>query len=85
MNKSEVAEHRQESGDQYLIVSIKQPNHTEAHQSINQPHSKCLGNQARGVCKANFVRYFYSLTADACIKFKWSGCGGNTNNFLSKH
>ena len=32
-----------------------------------------------GNCSASFPRYYYSLTADACIRFLWSGCGGNTN------
>ena len=37
-----------------------------------------------GNCSARFTRYYYSLTADACIKFQWSGCGGNNNRHSSE-
>ena len=37
-----------------------------------------------GNCSARFTRYYYSLSADACIKFQWSGCGGNTNRHTTE-
>ena len=37
-----------------------------------------------GNCSARFTRYYYSLSADACIKFQWSGCGGNSNRHTSE-
>ena len=44
----------------------------------------CTAGREVGPCRARFPRYYYSLTADACVKFSWSGCGGNQNNFLSE-
>ena len=43
-----------------------------------------LQNYDPGNCSARFYRYYYSLTADACIRFEWSGCGGNTNRHLTE-
>ena len=37
-----------------------------------------------GNCSARFTRYYYSLGADACIMFQWSGCGGNDNRHSSE-
>ena len=47
-------------------------------------HPGCLLDKAKGNCSAEFTRFYYSLTADACIQFTWSGCGGNENNHLTE-
>ena len=47
-------------------------------------HPGCLLDKDKGNCSAEFTRFYYSLTADACIQFSWSGCGGNENNHLTE-
>ena len=47
-------------------------------------HPGCLLDKDKGNCSAEFTRFYYSLTADACIHFTWSGCGGNENNHLTE-
>ena len=46
--------------------------------------SDCLERRSAGDCAGQFTRYYYSLPGDACVQFRWSGCGGNKNNFLTE-
>merc|ERR1719369_1959431 len=109
MNKTEVQEHKKESGEEFLLVTIKgwlgsgqkgtvvldnlnvthvieddsrgsSPDDTTDQSS----HPGCLLDKDKGNCSAEFTRYYYSLTADACIQFTWSGCGGNENNHITE-
>ncbi|ELW66614.1 Tissue factor pathway inhibitor [Tupaia chinensis] len=46
--------------------------------------SWCLTPADRGLCAANENRYYYNSIIGRCRPFKYSGCGGNENNFTSK-
>ena len=37
-----------------------------------------------GSCKAYFHMYFYNKSSGNCEVFIYGGCGGNSNNFLTK-
>lgn len=36
-----------------------------------------------GPCNENFPRFYYNHTTKTCKPFKFGGCNGNRNNFLS--
>lgn len=46
--------------------------------------SWCLTPADRGLCQANESRFYYNSIIGKCRPFKYSGCGGNENNFTSK-
>lgn len=46
--------------------------------------SWCLTPADRGLCQANETRFYYNAIIGKCRPFKYSGCGGNENNFTSK-
>ncbi|XP_073927347.1 tissue factor pathway inhibitor isoform X2 [Castor canadensis] len=46
--------------------------------------SWCLDPADRGLCHANETRFYYNSVIRKCRPFKYSGCGGNENNFTSK-
>ncbi|XP_045875039.1 tissue factor pathway inhibitor isoform X1 [Meles meles] len=46
--------------------------------------SWCLTPADRGLCHANESRFYYNSVTGKCRPFKYSGCGGNENNFTSK-
>ncbi|EEC10062.1 Kunitz domain-containing protein, putative, partial [Ixodes scapularis] len=37
-----------------------------------------------GRCRAAYPRFFYDPYSDRCRLFKYGGCGGNWNNFMSQ-
>ncbi|XP_067133120.1 papilin-like isoform X2 [Centruroides vittatus] len=45
----------------------------------------CYENPDAGYCRGNFQRYYYDWKSDKCSVFRYSGCGGNDNNFLVLH
>ncbi|XP_055254589.1 tissue factor pathway inhibitor isoform X2 [Moschus berezovskii] len=46
--------------------------------------SWCLTPADRGLCRANETRFYYNSLIGKCCPFKYSGCGGNENNFTTK-
>ncbi|XP_012667659.1 tissue factor pathway inhibitor isoform X1 [Otolemur garnettii] len=46
--------------------------------------SWCRTPADRGLCQANENRFYYNSVIGKCRRFKYSGCGGNENNFTSK-
>ncbi|XP_060112945.1 tissue factor pathway inhibitor [Heteronotia binoei] len=46
--------------------------------------SFCVTPMDRGFCRANEKRFFYNHTTGKCHPFRYSGCGGNVNNFTSR-
>ncbi|XP_030065967.1 tissue factor pathway inhibitor isoform X2 [Microcaecilia unicolor] len=43
----------------------------------------CLLEEDPGICRGLFTRYFYNKVSEKCEKFKYGGCLGNENNFMS--
>ncbi|XP_029461834.1 tissue factor pathway inhibitor isoform X2 [Rhinatrema bivittatum] len=43
----------------------------------------CLLKEDPGICRGFFSRYFYNRESENCEKFKYGGCLGNENNFMS--
>lgn len=43
----------------------------------------CLGGLDEGTGSASIPRYYYDSTQKKCIQFKYTGSGGNNNNFVS--
>ncbi|XP_059156176.1 papilin-like [Physella acuta] len=44
----------------------------------------CQMLPAKGTCKANSIKWFYSPARNRCESFQYSGCGGNNNRFDSQ-
>lgn len=43
----------------------------------------CLLSPSSGPCKGQIPRYYFDLNDGQCKKFSYSGCVGNSNNFLT--
>uniref|UniRef100_A0A8C2LSG8 BPTI/Kunitz inhibitor domain-containing protein n=1 Tax=Cricetulus griseus TaxID=10029 RepID=A0A8C2LSG8_CRIGR len=39
----------------------------------------------KGTCHLSLYRFYYNKITSLCEPFVFSGCGGNRNNFKSKH
>ncbi|XP_009075128.1 PREDICTED: tissue factor pathway inhibitor [Acanthisitta chloris] len=46
--------------------------------------SFCMTPMDRGLCRAKELRFFYNFSTERCHPFRYSGCGGNENNFTSR-
>ncbi|XP_042544303.1 tissue factor pathway inhibitor isoform X1 [Dipodomys spectabilis] len=46
--------------------------------------SWCLTPADRGLCNASVNRFYFNSDTGKCHLFKYSGCGGNENNFTTK-
>ncbi|XP_063702759.1 boophilin-H2-like [Culicoides brevitarsis] len=44
---------------------------------------KCMLPMRKGYCRALIPRFSYDPSKGTCIEFKFGGCDGNANNFLS--
>ena len=50
---------------------------------IPNKQSVCHLPKHFGTCLTESIRYFHDPSTNSCRKFRYSGCGGNGNNFLS--
>ncbi|XP_064485671.1 actinia tenebrosa protease inhibitors-like isoform X2 [Ornithodoros turicata] len=48
---------------------------------IGLPKGKCALSKDAGPCRGIYERYRYDLDAQDCVRFFYTGCGGNDNNF----
>ncbi|XP_019353652.1 tissue factor pathway inhibitor 2 isoform X2 [Alligator mississippiensis] len=46
--------------------------------------SLCYSPKDEGLCSASITRYYYNSKSKLCEEFSYTGCGGNSNNFVSK-
>ncbi|XP_068432037.1 tissue factor pathway inhibitor 2 [Clinocottus analis] len=44
----------------------------------------CLDPLDKGRCSASIPRYYYNNATKMCEQFVYSGCGGSSNNFVSR-
>ncbi|KAK2830251.1 hypothetical protein Q5P01_018182 [Channa striata] len=44
----------------------------------------CLDPLDKGKCSASIPRYYYNAATKTCEEFIFSGCGGSSNNFVSR-
>ncbi|XP_034016500.1 tissue factor pathway inhibitor 2 [Thalassophryne amazonica] len=44
----------------------------------------CLNRLDKGKCSASIPRYYFNKVTKTCEEFIYSGCGGSSNNFVSK-
>ncbi|KAM4580679.1 collagen alpha-6(VI) chain-like isoform 1-T2 [Odontesthes bonariensis] len=48
------------------------------------PEDVCLLSKARGSCHEHMVMWFYDDRSATCLRFWYSGCGGNGNRFRTQ-
>ncbi|XP_058124054.1 protein AMBP-like [Anopheles ziemanni] len=70
---------RQEREEKVGAVPLQTSNRLEAAGRDEQ----CKLPPRRGVCRALLPRYRYDPDQKECIEFKFGGCDGNANNFMS--
>ncbi|XP_072010426.1 tissue factor pathway inhibitor 2 isoform X1 [Engystomops pustulosus] len=44
--------------------------------------SFCYSPKDEGSCSASVARYYFNIESKACEEFTYTGCGGNSNNFV---
>ncbi|KAL4230527.1 Tissue factor pathway inhibitor 2 [Mactra antiquata] len=44
----------------------------------------CKLDKKIGPCRAAINRWYYDMSAETCLKFSWSGCQSNGNNFKTR-
>ncbi|XP_029817752.1 tissue factor pathway inhibitor 2 [Manacus vitellinus] len=44
----------------------------------------CYSPKDEGLCSSSVPRYYYDAKTKSCKEFKYTGCGGNANNFVTE-
>ncbi|XP_009955240.1 PREDICTED: tissue factor pathway inhibitor 2, partial [Leptosomus discolor] len=44
----------------------------------------CYSPKDEGLCSSAVPRYYYDAKTKSCKEFKYTGCGGNANNFVTE-
>uniref|UniRef100_A0A8C0FQF1 Tissue factor pathway inhibitor 2 n=1 Tax=Bubo bubo TaxID=30461 RepID=A0A8C0FQF1_BUBBB len=44
----------------------------------------CYSPKDEGLCSSSVPRYYYDTKTKSCKEFKYTGCGGNANNFVTE-
>uniref|UniRef100_A0A8B9IU77 Tissue factor pathway inhibitor 2 n=1 Tax=Amazona collaria TaxID=241587 RepID=A0A8B9IU77_9PSIT len=46
--------------------------------------SLCYSPKDEGLCSSSVPRYYYDTKTKSCKQFRYTGCGGNANNFVTE-
>ncbi|KAG9470170.1 hypothetical protein GDO78_018729 [Eleutherodactylus coqui] len=49
---------------------------------IKNAPSFCYSPKDEGSCSASVPRFYFNIESKACEEFTYTGCGGNSNNFV---
>ncbi len=83
----EVLEAGEEAAGSSLVISTTtlEPtnNAVTSVANPNQHVNVCELPKSLGTCLILSIRYYYDYTTNSCKRFRYSGCGGNGNNFLN--
>eukprot|EP00794_Sanderia_malayensis_P016837 gene16838-18536_t len=66
------ADGKQYASEVTLRIKVSEPRETT-----------CRSQMEAGNCDGVFNHYYYDVTNDSCVAFRYSGCGGNNNNFVN--
>ncbi|KAF4794299.1 Tissue factor pathway inhibitor 2 [Turdus rufiventris] len=44
----------------------------------------CYSPKDEGLCSSSVPRYYYDTKTKSCKEFRYTGCGGNANNFVTE-
>ncbi|XP_046303361.1 tissue factor pathway inhibitor isoform X2 [Marmota monax] len=83
LNDFQVDDYRKQLDAINNISVTSQPTKIPSLWEFHGP-SWCLTPADRGLCQASEKRYYFNSVIGKCRPFKYSGCGGNENNFTSK-
>ncbi|XP_056121645.1 tissue factor pathway inhibitor a isoform X2 [Rhinichthys klamathensis goyatoka] len=65
-------------------VSLQKVSQPAAQEAEFSPPEICMSPVDRGDCDGSERRYVYNPRTGRCQAFRYSGCGGNKNNFVHK-
>lgn len=68
--------------NEYSLTEDNGPITIQIVEKPNQPY--CNEDPNPGYCRAQSERWFFNATEGKCAKFKYTGCGGNKNNFAEE-
>ena len=66
-----------------FLQSTSSSTQTISATEVPNKQSVCHLPKHFGTCLTESIRYFHDPGSNSCRKFRYSGCGGNGNNFLS--
>ncbi|XP_063907866.1 kappaPI-actitoxin-Avd3c-like [Zophobas morio] len=67
-----------------VVVSVVSGKPTTSPSETQSPTVMCKLPEARGHCRALLPRWRYDPSTGKCHEFKFGGCDGNGNNFLTQ-
>nr|QJB23279.1 TFPI-1 [Sinocrossocheilus bamaensis] len=65
-------------------LPLRRMSQSSAQEAVFNPPEFCLSPVDRGDCEGSERRYVFNPRTGRCQMFRYSGCGGNKNNFVHK-